>query len=209
MRSIAGLALAAVLAAPVTVRAGDDTPAPRAAAVPQYDGKTAAEWISQLASADVKDRQKAAYALFQLGPDTATAVPLARALRDADDYVRATASKALRKLAPEALRSAAPDLGAALGDDRPSVARDAASAFWRMGSLPPEAIPALMKALASSDAVVRENAAASLGNAGSPAKPAIEALTKALIDDVDGVRSAAARSIAQQRSRMRTPSPDR
>ncbi len=197
MRFIAGLALL-VAASAAFARAGDDAPAPPVAPpVAQYEGKSAAEWTSDLASEDVKLRQKAAYALFKMGPDAKSAASsLVKAIRDADPYVRTTSAKALDKLGPDAVRSAAADLASEMFDERQEVRREAASLLWRLAPLAADVVPELTKALASADEVVRAKAAWCLSNAGAAGKPALEALAKAAGDPVEDVRKGAAHAIA-------------
>ena len=195
MRIVHGLVLLAALSA--WSRADDAPPAPPPAA-PPYEGRTAAEWGAQLDSDDVKLRQKAAYALFKLGPDTkGAAVALVAALGDADEYVRTTAAKAIPRLPTDDVRAALPALAAWMFDDREAVRREAASLLWRLGPLAAHVVPELAKALASDDPSVRANVAASLGNAGPAAKSALPALGKALGDRDDNVRRWATKALVE------------
>lgn len=197
MRWFPGAVLVALAA--TFARAGDDaaTP-PTVPPVAQYEGKSAAEWTTDLASEDVKLRQKAAYALFKMGPDAkSAAAPLVKAIRDADPYVRTTSAKAVEKLGAEAVKPVVAEIAAAMTDDRADVRREAASLLWRLGPLAAEVVPELTKALAPPDEVVRGKAAWCLGNAGAAGKPALDALAKAVGDPVEDVRKGAANAIAK------------
>jgi HEAT repeat protein len=190
MRIAVGLGL--LLALAPLARAGDD-PAPPPAA--QHEGKTAAEWTALLSSDDVKLRQKAAYALFQLGKDAApSAAALVTAIRDADAYVRTTSAKALPRLPADAVKPHVPELATDLSAESEEVRREAASALWHLGPLAADVVPELTKALASQDEIVRANAAGCLGNAGAVAKSALPALEKALSDTDENVRNWAAKA---------------
>jgi HEAT repeat protein len=132
MRIAVGMGL--LLALAVMARAGEDAPAPPPVA--QYEGRTAAEWTVALASDDVKLRQKAAYALFQLGKDAAPAAAgLVKSLRDADAYVRTTSAKALPRLPAGAVKPLVPELAADLFVESQDVRREAGSVLWRLGPL--------------------------------------------------------------------------
>src|SRR5262245_39785638 len=138
MRTLAGLGL--VLALAPFARAGDDAPAAPPPA--RYEGKSAAEWTTALASEDLKTRQKAAYALFQLGKDAAPAASaLVGALRDADEYVRTTSAKALPRLPAEDVKPLVPALAADLFVDDQATRREAGSVLWRLGPLAAGVVP--------------------------------------------------------------------
>jgi HEAT repeat protein len=194
MRTLAGLGLVLALAA--AGRAGDEAPAAPPAA--QYEGKSAAEWTTLLASDDVKLRQKAAYALFKLGKDAApAAAALVKALRDADAYVRTTSAKALPRLPAESVKPLVPALAGELASERQEVRREAASVLWRLGPLAADVVPELTKALASADELVRANAAGSLANARAAAKSALLALGKTLEDADENVRKWAVKALVE------------
>ena len=145
-----------VAASATFARAGDDTAAPPVA---QHEGRSAAEWTSDLASEDVKLRQKAAYALFKMGPEAkSAAAALVKAIRDADPYVRTTSASAVAKLGADVAKPVVAEIASEMSDERPEVRREAASLLWRLGPLAADVVPELTKALASDDELVRANA---------------------------------------------------
>jgi HEAT repeat protein len=191
MRWFTGAVL--VVASAAFARAGDDAPVPPVA---QYEGKSAAGWTSDLASEDVKLRQKAAYALFKLGPDAkSAAAALVKAIRDADPYVRTTSAKAVEKLGADGARPVVAEIALLFSDERQEVRREAASLLWRLGPLAADVVPELTKALASEDEVMRANAAGCLANAGAAAKPALADVVKALDDPDENVRKWATKAL--------------
>ena len=160
----------------VPARAAED-PAP-----PAFQGKTAAEWIAVLETGDLRGRQQAVWGLFNLAPGCAdAAVPLARAVADADEYVRTTAASALVKLGPAA-EPAMAVLGGLLANEREEVQREAVSAVYRLGALAGRIVEPLVAALDSPDALIRANAAASRADAGTAAKAAADALSERVED---------------------------
>lgn len=164
-----------------------------------------AAWAQDLASKDLDVRRKAAYGLALLGAQAAPAAEaLARALRDEDDYVRATAGRALTKLAADtqgvALRSALPALLEGLVDARLLVRKEAVSLLFQAGTPPPPLdaplVEPLRKALQDEDPFVRANAAAALGQLVPAAQAARPDLATALGDAAEDVRTWAAMALA-------------
>jgi HEAT repeat protein len=185
-----------VLLAASSVAVAGDEDARSASQASLYDGRSAAEWAARLADGDLKSRQKAVYALWNLGPAADVVVaPLAKAIGDDDPYVRSTAARSILRLSPDAVTSVLPAIAAQLGDGRQDVRREAVRLLSRLGPLAAHVVPQLTAALTSSDPDVRRDAAASLGEAGEPAKAAYDALTKALLDSNLGVQQAAGKAV--------------
>ncbi len=165
---------------------------------PLHGGRSAEEWIGDLRSEDVAERQKAAYALWSLrGAADAGALLLAHAVGDDDAYVRSTAAKALLGLGAAAQRSTVATVGGLLVSDHEGIRREAATLMWRFGPLATEAVTELNAALDSTDSVVRANAAAALGNTGAAGSVASDRLEELAADDEDeAVRKWAGKSFA-------------
>ncbi len=179
-----------------TALAGDP-PAPAAPGASRSEGETPATWGARLASPDLAERRKAAYALWNLGSTAdVAAIPLAKAIADVDAYVRDTAWKTLERL-KDAAKPAVPAVAALLADEREEVRQSAASLLVKWGPLAAGALDALTAALASEDATVRQLSAAAIGNAGPAAKAASSALATLLDDDVAEVAAQAAGALAR------------
>ena len=105
---------------------------------PVHDGRTAAAWAADLASDVVHTRQKAAFALWKLGPASApAALPLAKVLDDTDTYVRDTAYRALLGLPAADAQPGVKQLLRLAASTRPEVAR---LAVWALLRIDPAAI---------------------------------------------------------------------
>jgi HEAT repeat protein len=190
------LAVCAVLVA-TCARAAAEEPA-------SASGTDVASLRAELAAPEVGRRQKAAYALWKLGPAAKDAIPaLATALRDADEYVRNTANKVLwdQSRTFGALQAAIPELLVALADPRVEVRRLGAGTLWRSGwhtgpgKANPALGPALSKALDDPDPGVRAAAASVVGNYGPWVKEAHPALLRHVKDPDRDVRLAVIRAL--------------
>ncbi len=156
-------------------------------AVPlQAEEKGIDHWISQLEAGDVAQRRAAVYELWKLKDKAKRATAaLAYALRDADDYVRETAARALEGLMWGAVDALAP-LEQALRDQRVAVRRDAARLMATIGPEALDALESLKAALRDPDPGVRRDAVSTLphfGPKGVTAGPDVERLLK---EDPDG-----------------------
>ncbi len=154
------------------------------------------ELISAMFAENKDVRRWAAYALGQIGPQSApAAIPaLAAALTDEDLGVRKSAALALGWIGPKAA-PAIPALDAGLRDENYGVRSHVVSA---LGSLGPKAVPSLVKALSLGDRRIRANAVASLAEIGPGARPAVPRLIVALdSDDAGIVRGLAAIALAE------------
>ena len=104
-----------------------------------FEGKILTEWIAQLKDGDWDERIIAAWALGEIGPAAAPAVPeLIKALQDEDQDVRRYAAHALGTIGQEteAVRAA---LRRALNDEDEGVREQAAWALEQIGAGPGEA----------------------------------------------------------------------
>src|SRR5258708_1808693 len=82
---------------------------------PEFEGRKLSEWVQQLRSGDVGERQGAVLALGKLGPGAVPA--LTEALKDKDIVnVRLWAAWGLRRIGAKA-KAAVPQLEAALKDE--------------------------------------------------------------------------------------------
>ena len=147
------------------------------------DGAAAASEVEEaLRNSDAEVRIAAAWALSQMGPAAAKAVPgLAKALTDPDPLVRSMSAVALRSMGPKAL-DAVPALIAALSDPEPTVRAPAADALGHIGPAAKAAVHALAERLAVPGEVVyvlRSDASA-LGDIGPEAASALPALQQVL-----------------------------
>lgn len=167
--------------------------------------KSLADLRQELLLGDLKARQKAAYAFWQMGQEARASIPvLAQAMRDADGYVRSTVGKVLERFdwtrAPDALAAGVPYFLEALYDERAEVRREAARMLWRTGPLPeplPQGmLPKMMDALADKDAIVRATLCSTFVNLGAGARAALPALVEAARDEDGQVRSWALQALA-------------
>lgn len=142
--------------------------------------------LEGLSSEDVKTRQQAAYALWNLGDAAQPQVlAIATALRDDDDYVRATIARVLERwraeTAPGVLEPARELFLEALADGRPDVRRAGAKLLWRSGFLPApfleHAFPALLGCLEDDDPQLLATAAALVAQRGANGHAALSRLT--------------------------------
>jgi HEAT repeat protein len=132
--------------------------------------------IQALNHPNVSIRQRAAWALGDLGPAAQAAVP---ALREAlqNPETRRDAARGLGDIG-EGSAAAVPDLIALLADDR---ADDAA--VNALGQIGRAAVPALIRAVESPNAAIRKGAVDALRRMRSDAAPAVEVLIVALEDE--------------------------
>jgi hypothetical protein len=147
------------------------------------DAGAAASEVEQMLTDSAGDvRASAAWALSQMGPAGAKAVPrLAKSLTDPDPLVRSLSAVALRSMGPKAVE-AVPALMQALSDAEPTVRSPAADALGRIGPAAKSAVQALAERLLVSGEVVyvlRSDATA-LGNIGPDAASALPALREVL-----------------------------
>jgi HEAT repeat protein len=144
-----------------------------------YRGRTVAEWAAELAerpATELKDtevrrnRWYATYALGQIGPVAANAVPVLTRVLDSSEhenaFVRAGSAWALGHIGPAA-KEAVPSMRRWLGlegyvSKQVTVRRSCAEALGNIGSSARDAIPELENLLKDPDAGVRLNAAVSL-----------------------------------------------
>lgn len=130
-----------------------------------YRGRSAAQWIEQLAAPDIPARWYAAYALGQLGSAAAGAVePLMGILQDQREYeyVRGATAWALGRIGLPGAEPAVPLLIETLSSRHLSVRRNAPRALGRLGPAARQAVPRLRALLADEDAAVRIEAAGAL-----------------------------------------------
>ncbi len=175
---LACLVLVLACAAPA---AADDTP--------QYQGKTAREWMQELTDPALPTRLQALTSLGELGPAAREAVPaLLQMLKD-----RGNAQTNPNTLSPAGLvaaqslarigRAAVPTLVQALGSDHPRVRAGVAHALGLMRLPLPAAVAPLQNALKDRDEHVRYQAALALLRLGQKADtvaPILHDLLRAL-----------------------------
>lgn len=140
-----------------------------------FNGRTATEWVRDLAADDDTTRDYAVWALVTMG-DRAVRATL-RALDDERPAVRQHAAIALGRLGGRAA-AAAQRLGALAQDGDPAVAHAAAVALLRV-QVDASQLPRLVAALEGDDWDLQLAAAdvlAELGTAAKPAAPALVAL---------------------------------
>jgi HEAT repeat protein len=132
-----------------------------------------------LTESDPRVRERAATALFQLGPQAKAALPaLAAAAKDANPGVLEKVFKALERIGPEA----APALGAALAIEDTESRLGALHALQELGPGAKAAVPAIQAVLKDKDERVRHEAADALGRIGPAATAATPALLEAVAD---------------------------
>jgi hypothetical protein len=145
-------------------------------------GAAVSEVGQMLADPNADVRAAAAWALSQMGPAGAKAVPgLTKALADPNPLVRSLSAVALRSMGPKAA-DAVPALIQALSDAEPSVRSPAADALGRIGPLAKSAVSALSDRLKVDGEViyVLRSDATALGNIGPDAASALPALRQVL-----------------------------
>ncbi len=151
-------------------------------------GRTAAEWRTDLASADRLDRLLAARALGEMaitGDDDATDAVIASLNHD-DSAVRYWAAVALAEIGERA-RPAEVQLLTALRDSTPEVRIRAAFALARLGR-ESEAVPLLIRELSSPEKAARLLAAHALDDLDEKGRPAITAFESVLDDEFNYVQ---------------------
>jgi HEAT repeat protein len=155
------------------------------AAVPRF--------TEALADPDPRVRERAATALFQLGPAAKAAVPaLGRAAKDPDVDVRGKAFAALQAIGPAAV----PALVEALQANDPEARLDALHALQEFSSGAKDAVPAVLVLLKDPDRRVRHEAADALRRVGPEARAAVPALLAAVEDADLNVRRQALLALA-------------
>lgn len=159
-----------------------------------YNGRTAREWIEQLASTDVSARVRAVDALGKIRPQSRQSISaLARAVQDSSHVVHDAALVALARAGAPAV----PILAETLDDDEPAARAGAASALARIGTAAGSARPQLIRALDDSSAVVRAAVASALAALGSSAHDAVPTLLSRVSDVDPSVRAAALRALGR------------
>jgi len=160
-----------------------------------YQGRTTSQWIEALKSNDPGLRVSAAWALGEIGPEAAGAVPLLiEAFRDQHPAARWNAVEAVGKIGPTAAQ-AVPPLIEALKDPEAALRWRAA---WSLGKIGPAASAAaapLAAALQDEAGDVRARAAQALGGIGAAAAVTVPNLITALGDQDWQVRMYAASSL--------------
>lgn len=152
-----------------------------AVAVPAqtFNGRTATQWVSDLAAGDDTKRDYAVWALVKMG-DRAVRATM-RALDDERPRVRLHAAVALGRLGAGA-KAAAARLGALAHDDDPAVAHAAVVAHLRV-QVDAGQMPRLVAALRGDDWDLQLAAADVLAGLGVAAAPAAAALVELLRKD--------------------------
>jgi HEAT repeat protein len=143
-------------------------------------------------------RWQAAYALGEIGPEAAAAVPaLARALED--EHVPRpfrtppSAAFALGKIG----KAAIPELSALLSHPEARMRMGSLLAFGIMGTDGKDAVPALLKLLKDQDSEVRHTAALTLAAVGAAPEQIVGGLTDCLSAEDIYMRSAAAAALRE------------
>lgn len=126
-----------------------------------WHGRTAQQWIEQLADEDIRARWYATYAIGQIGPAASEAVePLMEILRNRSEYeyVRGGAAWAIGRMGPAA-EEAVPLLIETLQSKHVSVIRNAPRALGNIGPVAKPAVEPLLDMLDQEDATARAAAA--------------------------------------------------
>jgi HEAT repeat protein len=153
------------------------------------------------AEEDAVFRREAVFALAEIGPAAADAVPLLKdSLKSKDLDAVTSASYALGMIGPDA-RDAVPTLIENLRHEKPIVQFASISALFRILPGDPRVVPrargTLLKLLESDEAEVRFAAVMALGKMGRAAKSTLPQLRKRLKDESEMVREEAAKAIKQ------------
>jgi len=146
---------------------------------------------------EIEERKVAMESEIEFFDETKSSVllkPLIHALKDANDYVRRIAAKALGKIG---IDKAVEPLISALKDSDYSVRKNGAEALVEICSK--KAVDALIHAFKDSDYSVRQDAAYALGKIGS--EKAVDALIYALKDSDYSVRQNAVEALVEIRSK--------
>jgi HEAT repeat protein len=144
----------------------------------------------------VAGRLVALNALEAMGEDAAPAIPaLAQSLRDRDPFVRWSASRILKKLAPRQPEVVVPALTAGLGEPDLDVRIAFLTALERYGSASKSAVPILARMVSRGDPESRIAVLRTLDGIGPDAEPALPAIAAALADEDSRVVMAAAEVI--------------
>ncbi len=155
------LCLYLCLAISASAVAQQEPPLARQAAA-GWKGKSVRQWSDLLADEDERVRWYATYALGQLGPKAADAVPALMALLEDTqqyEYVRGAAAWALGRIGD---RQAVPLLTETLESKHVSVRRNAPLALGNLEEASKEAVPKLLELVKDPDATVRVNSAVAL-----------------------------------------------
>ena len=160
-----------------------------ASALAKIGSPAVAVLIKALARQDPTVRQKAAYALGQIGKPARAAFPhLLKA------YSIRGVSDALNQIGGPT-KDEIPLLIRALENENQSIRRYAASSLLQLAE--PTLAPTFIKALEHKDSYVRHSAAEALGKIGQPARAAFPHLLKALGDQSPYVRGHASSALSQ------------
>jgi HEAT repeat protein len=154
--------------------------------------------LKTLREGDKRARAEAAEFLGLIGPAATAARPALReAGKDADAWVRVSATLALARIDPQEEAAAVPALAAALKEGAAEVRAAAAAALGKLGSAGGKAVAELIQALADGDVRVRWATADALGQIGPGAKAAVPALLEALKDEQASLRALAAQALGE------------
>jgi HEAT repeat protein/lysophospholipase L1-like esterase len=153
--------------------------------------------IERLAAEDESVVREAAWALGRTGPAAAAAAPpLAAALGDPREVVRAAAAEALGGIGAGGAETLT-GLLQALDDPRQAVRWSAARAIWRLAPARSEVEGPLAAAVTGRDLYVRSFAVWYLGELGQVGEEGLRALLAALQDPDPGLRGLAVRALGK------------
>ena len=129
-----------------------------------YNGKSAADWIGQLAAEDHLVRRRAVYVLGRLDPPPAAAIDsLVELLKDRYGIVRSYAMYALGRIGPKAAAAVGAIIESVQNPENDQDFRyNGVKALGRIGPAAKSAEPLLLSALKSPDATYRVEAAVAL-----------------------------------------------
>lgn len=149
---------------------------------PVFQGHRTGYWIDALRSDDIATRRRAVYALWQLGPLPADGErPVARALRDRDEYVRDTAQRLIaRQSKTSSLKTVLPELLAALKDERREVRLKVAPLFHLPKPLSTAAAQEIVAGLGPDDPEISTALVGALATQAGRSREVADVLRKAL-----------------------------
>jgi HEAT repeat protein len=160
-------------------------------------GPAASDALGPLRSAKADgslDRFVATVIIYQIDPNTDSALAIAAFLENKDYAVQA--AEALKELRPSG-KAVAIELLVALDAKDEHVRLNSALALWRI-ERNASAVKAVARLLGSVDPKMRERAASELGSEfGADGKAAVPALVKCLFDERSAVRAAAAEALGR------------
>lgn len=150
-----------------------------------------------LSDSDEKTQSEAAFALAEIGPDAAAAVPALTKALEGEGPVRFAAAYALGRIGKAAIKAKPALLKQLDGDDNLALV-----SAWALAHIHPEcptcqekALPVLIAGLDDLSPEFRSEAASGICCFGEAAKGAVEKLKKALSDPDEEVRDAAATAL--------------